>query len=186
MQKRGTFPCFGLHFSRLYLKIATGDKMEKKVNLTSVQIFEKIFPNAQQGYDSDEVDLMLDAIIEDYQYFEGLSGEMAKLQEKITDVTLNNNELLEQNENYSRQVRQANEQKAAAENRVVEVVRQNEDAHNSDVARVEAMNLEVATLKERIAELEEKLAEQVTPQAYNQLEVLKRIARIEQKVFGKD
>jgi hypothetical protein len=65
-------------------------------------------------------------------------------------------------------------------------LRQSEEIHNADIAKIEGMTLEAATLKERIKELEAKIAEQSTPQTYNQLEVLKRIARIEQKVFGKD
>ena len=173
-------------FLAFYLNISTGDIMKNKVNLTSVEIYNKEFPTVAQGYDPDEVDRVLDAVIEDYQYFENLNSDAGKNQEKITELKLNNDELLEQNESLVRQVRKITDQKIAAENRVAEVLRQNEEALSSNADKLQAVTSENEALKDRISELEEKLSEQITPQSINQLEVLKRIARIEQKVFGKD
>jgi len=160
--------------------------MGKKPNLTSIQVFEQRFSMVPQGYSTEDVNTFLDLVIEDYQQFEALPEDAAELPDKISELTQRNIELSEQAENINRQNKLISEQKFAAESRVTEVLRQSEDIHNADIAKIEGMTLEVATLKERIKELEEKIAEQSTPQTYNQLEVLKRIARIEQKVFGKD
>ena len=160
--------------------------MGNKPNLTSIQVFEKQFSIVPQGYSTEDVNAFLDLVIEDYQYFEALPEDAAELPERIAEISQRNLELSEQAENINRQNKLINEQKFAAESRVTEVLRQSEEIHNADIAKIEGMTLEVATLKERIKELEAKIAEQSTPQTYNQLEVLKRIARIEQKVFGKD
>jgi len=160
--------------------------MGDKPNFTSVQVFEQQFSIVPQGYSTEDVNAFLDLVIEDYQFLEALPENVADLPNKIAELTQKNSELNEQAENINRQNKLINEQKFAAESRVTEVLRQSEEIHNSDIAKIEGMTLEVATLKERIKELEAKLTEQSTPQTYNQLEVLKRIARIEQKVFGKD
>ena len=160
--------------------------MEEKVNLTSLAIYEKQFSVVPQGYSIDEVNQVLDLIIEDYQQFEGLLGESKKSKDEVGELKKRNKELAEQSEAVNRQIKQVSDQKATAESRVAEVLRQSEEIHNADIAKIENLTLETGSLKERIKELETKLAEQTTPQTYNQLEVLKRIARIEQKVFGKD
>ena len=160
--------------------------MGNKPNLTSIQVFEQQFSIVPQGYSTEDVNAFLDLVIEDYQYLETLPEDATELADRITEVSQRNLELSEQAENMNRQNKLINEQKLAAESRVTEVLRQSEDIHNADIAKIEGMTLEIATLKERIKELEAKIAEQATPQTYNQLEVLKRIARIEQKVFGKD
>ena len=160
--------------------------MENKVNLTARGIYDKRFTVVSQGYDAEEVDSVLDLVIEDYQFFETANTDVVQLQEKVAYLTQRNEELIAQNDNITRQNKLTTEQKIVAENRVAEVLRQSEEMRETDVAKIEGMNAEIATAKERIKELEEKLAEQITPQNFNQLEVLKRIARIEQKVFGKD
>ena len=164
--------------------------MSDKVNLTAVKIFEQQFSVVPQGYDADDVDQLLDLVIEDYQLFESqqdnIKAEAKKTKEDINDLNKRNKELTDQSEAVSRQNKLLSDQKTTAENRVTEVLRQSEEIHNADLAKIEGLNLEITSLKERIKELETKLAEQTTPQTYNQLEVLKRIARIEQKVFGKD
>ena len=66
-------------------------------------------------------------------------------------------------------------------------MRKNEAIHENDVARIESLNLELAASKERITELEDKLTkDQAGVQVNNQLELIKRISRLEQRVFKKD
>ncbi|MGN1276719.1 MAG: DivIVA domain-containing protein [Floccifex sp.] len=110
--------------------------MSQKLNLTAEQIYEKEFHIDVKGYASEEVDVFLDEIIEDYQNYdesiEELSQAVMRYEEKIKEL-----------------------------------------------------QQEIYTLQNENQSLNEKLASQQTGN-YDQVDILKRIARLEQAVFNKE
>ena len=75
--------------------------MSKKLNLTSQQILDKVFPGVSRGYDPLIVDQFLDVVLKDYQVIEenellgreeidALKEEMEKLKKENYELTVEN------------------------------------------------------------------------------------------------
>lgn len=109
--------------------------MSQKMNLTAEQIYEKEFHVDVKGYSSEEVDVFLDEIIEDYQSYdetvEELSQAVMRYEEKIKEL-----------------------------------------------------QQEIYTLQNENQSLNKKLENAQQNGNYDQVDILKRIARLEQAVFN--
>ena len=111
--------------------------MSQKLNLTAEQIYEKEFHVDVKGYASEEVDIFLDEIIEDYQSYDESIQELSQA-----------------------------------------IVRYEE--------KIKELQQEIYTLKNENQVLNDQLSGAQPTGNTDQVDILKRIARLEQAVFGKE
>ncbi len=64
--------------------------MSDKINYTSESLLDLVFAKNVKGYDSDQVDTVLDEVIEDYAYYEKFRREatpyIVKLEKRVTEL----------------------------------------------------------------------------------------------------
>ncbi len=116
-----------------------------------------------------------------------LKDKAEKMNSTNLELNLKTESLVKDNESLAVQNKILSQQKFEIEKNSEDAIRKSEAIHENDIVKIESLTVEIASQKARIAELEDKLIqEQTGVQSYNQLEILKRISRIEQKVFKKD
>ncbi|MCR4562355.1 MAG: DivIVA domain-containing protein [Bacilli bacterium] len=93
--------------------------MECKVKLTGQEIFDKKFKKGLKGYDADEVDKFLDAIIKDYlefqRYKEALEEENRRLSGLLNSANISSAPLLQEKQKLQERVRELEIRNASLE-----------------------------------------------------------------------
>lgn len=80
--------------------------MKKELHFDSKSILKTKFSQKEQGYDPYEVDLLLDEVMKDYQYFESLNAvDVNKLESEITSLKLENAKLIEELEKTKKKMK---------------------------------------------------------------------------------
>ncbi|MFV0254834.1 MAG: DivIVA domain-containing protein [Erysipelotrichaceae bacterium] len=137
--------------------------MENKVNLTAVEIYNKDFTEVDKGYNTEEVNAILDLIIEDYQFFENFKNKLNELQILNIDLTEKNENLNREREEFFEKSKSLSIELEEEKKRYIDLQKQLSDNEAALIAEKEkgaAINMaELETLKQKNHELNDQIIE---------------------------